>query len=420
MVGVALAGGGPLGAIYEIGALLALDEALRGIDLTKCDVYVGVSSGSFFAAGLACGLSPFTMHRLFIESDKADDPFEPDVLLRLARGEYGRRITSLPRLLSTALADYVKAPFKPRIFESLQPILKALPLGLFDSAPLANYMQRLTRARGLTNDFRKLRHKLYIVATDLDTGETVTFGAKGFDEVPISRAIEASAALPGLFPPVKIGERYYVDGALQKTLHASAALKEGVKLLFAINPLVPFREAAPRKAGETASLAEEGLFPVLSQTFRSLIHSRMKAGMERYRHDYPDADIVIFEPPQDDREMFFANVFSYADRRRLCEHAYQQTRADLLRRASELEPILARHGVSIDKDVLLDKTRTLLAAREEPSITQALDKLDETLGRLDTLLAAAQGSAPSEECGCSYQNRSSWKQAGGMEKASAS
>ena len=246
-VGIALAGGGPLGAIYEIGALVALEEALRGIDLTECDVYVGVSSGSFFAAGLASGLSPSTMHGLFIESDNSDDPFEPEVLVRFARREYARRIASLPKLVSKALASYVKAPFK--LLEFFQPVLKALPLGLFDSAPLANYLQRLSHARGLTDDFRKLKHKLYIVATNLDTGEAVTFGAKGFENVPISRAVEASAALPGLFTPVKIGESYYVDGALQKTLHASAALKEGVKLLFAVNPLVPFKAALPNKAG---------------------------------------------------------------------------------------------------------------------------------------------------------------------------
>ena len=77
---VALAGGGPLGAIYEIGALVALDEALSGLELADCDIYVGVSSGSFIAAGLANGLTPQAMYRLFIATESADDPFEPDDL----------------------------------------------------------------------------------------------------------------------------------------------------------------------------------------------------------------------------------------------------------------------------------------------------------------------------------------------------
>ena len=50
---LALAGGGPLGAVYEIGVLMALSEALDGFDFNELDAYVGVSAGSFIAAGLA-------------------------------------------------------------------------------------------------------------------------------------------------------------------------------------------------------------------------------------------------------------------------------------------------------------------------------------------------------------------------------
>ena len=57
-IALALAGGGPLGAIYEIGALCALDEALEGLDFTGLHHYVGVSAGGFIAAGLANGMSP--------------------------------------------------------------------------------------------------------------------------------------------------------------------------------------------------------------------------------------------------------------------------------------------------------------------------------------------------------------------------
>ena len=49
-IGLALAGGGPFGAVYEIGALIALEEALEGLDLNRLDCYVGVSAGSIAAA----------------------------------------------------------------------------------------------------------------------------------------------------------------------------------------------------------------------------------------------------------------------------------------------------------------------------------------------------------------------------------
>ncbi len=392
--GIALAGGGPLGGIYELGALVALDEALCGLRLTECDVFVGVSSGAFFASGLANGLSPRQMHAMFIETTQADDPFEPEVLLRPAFGEYGKRLASLPRLFASALADYLRGNPRKTVIESFERLAKALPNGLFDSGPIRRYLQRLAATPGLTDDFRELKRKLFIVATDLDTSGLVAFGSPGLDHIPISRAVEASAALPGLFPPVEIEGRHFVDGALQKTLHASAALKEGVKLLFAINPLVPYKAELELPSMKSRSLAEDGLLTVLSQTFRSLIYSRMKVGMERYRHQYPDADIVVFEPRRDDREMFFTNVFSYADRRRLCEHAYQQTREDLLRRAAALKPILARQGLSLDETVLRDRERTLVPRLPEPlRLEDVLQNLSETLGRLEPLLHVTEERA---------------------------
>jgi NTE family protein len=387
--GVALAGGGPLGGIYEVGALVALDEALQGLRLTECDVFVGVSSGAFFASGLANGLAPREMHAMFIETTDHDDPFEPEVLMRPALKEYGKRLASLPGLFASALSDYVRGNTRRGVIESFERLSNALPTGIFDSEAIRRYLQRLAATPGLTDDFRELKRKLYIVATDLDQSSLVAFGSPGYDHVPISRAVQASAALPGLFPPVKIDGRNYVDGALQKTLHASAALKEGVKLLFAINPLVPYKAELTEPGVEARSLAEGGLVTVLSQTFRSLIYSRMKVGMERYRHQYPDADIVLFEPRRDDHELFFTNVFSYADRRHLCEHAYQQTRDDLRRRAASLKRILARHGLTLNEDVLRDRSRTLMAqATEHHRLEKVLQSLSDTLGRLEPLLEA--------------------------------
>src|SRR3546814_3934421 len=73
-----------------------------------------------------------------------------------------------------------------------------------------------------------------------DCGERVLFGGEGWDDVPISRAVQASAALPGLYPPVEVRGRHLVDGALRRTMHASVLLDRGIDLLIGINPLVPF------------------------------------------------------------------------------------------------------------------------------------------------------------------------------------
>lgn len=388
-IGVALAGGGPLGAIWEVGALVALQDALVGIDLAECDVHVGVSSGAILAAGLANGLTPRDIHRMFVESD-GKDAFRPEMLMRPAFGEYARRLARLPGLTVSALGRWWSEAPKG-FFASFHRLGHAVPTGIFDNAGLSAFLARLLAAPGRSNDFRALRHRLFVVATDLDSGHTVHFGKPGWDHVPIAEAVRASAALPGLFPPVEIEGRSYVDGALTKTLHASVALKEGVKLLVCVNPLVPFDAdlCHDDDGGERISLVERGLPTVMSQTFRAIIHSRMRVGMDRYRTEFPDADVLLFEPAKSDAEMFFTNIFSYAGRRRLAQHAYEKTLADLRRDRDRLGPILARHGVRLDDHVIEQKRPRISDAPFDPKPRRLRDAtldLDHTLDRLGRTL----------------------------------
>ena len=99
-IALALAGGGPLGAIYEIGALCALQESLKGIDFTKLQHYVGVSAGGFIAAGLANGITPQQLFSLFIEDRKSQsEAFDPAWLMSPAFSEFFTRSLRLPALM---------------------------------------------------------------------------------------------------------------------------------------------------------------------------------------------------------------------------------------------------------------------------------------------------------------------------------
>jgi predicted acylesterase/phospholipase RssA len=399
-VGLALAGGGPLGITYEIGALNALAESLDGIDFTQLDVYVGVSAGSAVAAGLANGISPRDICRLFVEGESAAnglDPFDPSTLLQPAVREYAKRAGELTHVLGAAARTFWDNPVDSGWGSAVARLGQLLPVGLFDSSNIDRYLSSLFASPGRTNDFRDLPSKLLIVATDLDSGAAVEFGSAGFDFVPISRAVQASAALPLLYPPVMIAGRNYVDGALTKTMHASGAYTAGARLVFGINPIVPYDADAQGISGNPhRALLPRGLPAVLSQTFRALIHSRMQASFAHYEKDFAGLDFVLFEPDRSDVDLFFTNIFSYASRRRLCEHAYQRTRANLLERSDLLEPLLARHGVSLRMSVLRDSHRTLVAglpARMRPvapvvrDLEQALASLLEWLQpRLDAAL----------------------------------
>jgi len=401
-IGLAVAGGGPVGLIYEIGALRALDEALTGIDFNDLDVYVGVSAGAVVAALLANRMKTGQICHTFISNESEEHPLDPQIFLTPAFGEYWRRLLSVPRLLWESCRHYLQNPLDSSFLQSLTRLGQALPAGVFDNEPIYEYLSRMWSMSGRTDDFRQLPNKLYVVAVDLDTGESVKFGAPGYDRVRISRAVQASTALPGLYPPVKIDGRYFVDGALRKTMHASVALQEGLDLLFCLNPLVPFDARLAAAAGrptQVGRLVEGGLPAVLSQTFRALIHSRLQVGMEKYNTEFEHSDVILFEPNRDDAKMFFTNVFSFSGRRWVCEHAYQTTRQDLLARRAELEPILARHGIRMRLDVLEDRDRHYYSslrnqrglAAPAPYRGRLVRELSATLDRLEEITSGTRG-----------------------------
>ena len=388
---IALAGGGPLGAFYELGVLHALGEAIVGRELTDFDVYVGVSSGSLIAAGLANGFDTTTMGQVFIDDESTLYRFSPATLLQPAVGEYGRRALKLPEVLTSILKAQAREPLRNFWPASVDSLSRMVPTALFDNEPLERYLREVFTSRGHTDDFRKLRHRLYVVATNLNTGESVRFGEAGRDRVPISRAVCASSALPGLYAAVEIQGQRYVDGALIRTMNASLALENGCGLVICINPLVPF-DASRAAKRMRADLAEEGLPTVLSQTFRALIHSRMQVGMASYRARFPGADTLLLEPDRHDEQLFFANMFRYAERRRLVDYAYQRARRDLLAQSARLAPVLRRHGLQLNTAVLRDRRRKFsTAALERRQLARlTAQRLDHALARLEGMLARAR------------------------------
>lgn len=391
-IGLALAGGGPLAAVYEIGVLAALEESIEGLDVNDASIYVGISAGGIIAAALANGITPHQMCRLFIESDvdAADGTtlFKPELLLRPATAELTRRAASLPGLVAASLFHYAR--HRQSVFSSFERLKEALPAGIISGEGIHRYMKATFSRAGRTNDFRKLRNRLVIVATDLDTGEAVRFGDDpAWNHTPISRAVQASAAVPGLFPPVELNDHHFVDGALRKSMHASIALDAGVDMLFCVNAIVPYNALGKASKKKGGKLVDGGLLDVMSQTLRSILHSRIASGMASYERSHPGVDILLFQPNQDDAELFFTNIFSYANRRRMCEQAYQNTRLMLLEKRAEIGPKLERHGLKLKLNVLRDTSLSLV--QQAPS-RQALARLRQTLDDLERYLKVTRSA----------------------------
>ena len=387
-LGLALASGGMLGGVYEVGALRALEESIEGLDLNRLDVYVGVSAGAFVGSHLVNGITVTEMLRGLRGDPGQEVLFDPAIFFMPAFGELRRRGFLLPWVIGDALLQFLKGTESPSFIGSLEGLGPSLPVCLFDNEAIREYLRRAFRQPGRTDDFRNLPRKFFVVATDLETGGAVVFGQGGLDHIPISRAVQASTAVPGLYQPVEVEGRVCVDGVLLTTLHSTVALGQGADLLLCVNPLVPMdsgSEDAREVLGRRA-LQRGGLPAVLSQSFRILIHSRVSLGMERAAQTYPDADLVLFQPKPTEHRLF-TNLFRLHSRREVCEIGYEQTRMDLWNRRETLGPIFTKHGLSLRLDRLADPTRTVWDCLDGP-----MEADSGVAGRLDAALRVLEAS----------------------------
>jgi hypothetical protein len=126
---------------------------------------------------------------------------------------------------------------------------------------------------------------------------------------------------------------------------------------------------------------------VLSQTFRTLLQSRVQVGLEKYARQYPDTDQIVMEPDEDDGEMFFTSVFSYDNRVKVCEYAFRATLKDLRERREQLGPMFARHGLRLRDEILDARHLSILdgVGRRRPQ-TETTARLRRSLDDVEAML----------------------------------
>ncbi len=378
-VALVCAGGGVTGAVYEIGCLRALAELL---DRSVCDldIYVGVSGGAFVTSLLAAGVTPEEMYQQVAE--RGHRPFGGSTgdLYRLGLGELFKRSARTPKVLADALLTALSGEGR-NLSDFALALFELLPAGLLDNSGIQEYIASVYRARGVPDSFAGLGRDLCLVAVDLDSGEAVTFGAPGTAHVAVSRAVQASTALPGLYRPVRIGSRDYVDGGVKKTAHIHLAIDHGADLVICINPIVPLENDSSRRP-LGGHLASKGVTYVLDQVLRIMLHGRMQYGLERYAHEHPEVDILLLEPRRNDLRMFSYNIMRYSARRVVAEHGYRSVREGFERNRLQYARTLARHGIRLTLPSSIPELppeavfRTPLAR----SLAGSLDRMSAKLG----------------------------------------
>ncbi|PYT20849.1 MAG: hypothetical protein DMG57_40750 [Acidobacteria bacterium] len=226
---VVLSGGGAYGA-YEVGVLKALVE--RG--WAGPQVVTGVSAGAFNAALLAGAYD--------VDLSRAVQHIEDTWLNRIPGSVF--RVRADPRpLLGFENLDYMAAAtrwisdIQALSSDFLRRMLRLAPLGPFDErllqlvdlasfisvAPLERLLGEIVRPEKL----RRSTMKLSIIATNWSTGNAEVFTNEKMSDADAVSILLASAAIPGFFPPRKVGENTYVDGGLVMNTPLRPAIDDG-------------------------------------------------------------------------------------------------------------------------------------------------------------------------------------------------
>lgn len=355
-----LCGGGITGAVYELGALLALDEFFDdGFDSSTFDIYVGTSAGALLASMMANGIGPRRVAKsIMTEGDPAASfmPLDRADVFRLDKKELLGVARDGMRILGTTLARFARR----RTFsfgELFRDLEDALPSGLFSLRDYQKWLEGVFSSESLASTFSEITRELYITAYDLDSGLRAVFGAEPLKHVSVPVAICASSAIPVFFEPVRIDGRDYIDGATGKNAHIDIALERGADLVVVINPRVPIRHdlgtsELPSAILGATRIRDKGLLTISEQAQRLRVSEELHAAIERHRLNYPDVSILLIEPQADDPDMLLANPMNFAARRRLLRYGYDSAARQLLDRIDEFAAVCQRHRIRVNADNL--------------------------------------------------------------------
>lgn len=328
-IALCLGGGGVTGAMYQIGALAALEDSVEGLQADELDLYVGSASGASVAAALAGGRSVQRIYRAIL--DPADDyfPLERRHLLRTDLAEWRRTLVSAWAALQHGTRNlFSRVPTSPAaLWDELDRFADSLPAGFFSLDAYERFLEDFFVRREVPNRFAAMPRSLRIIAHDLDNGQMVLFGSPGYEHVPVTRACIASMSVPPLYSPVRIGSRQYIDAGSAQSAHIEVARDAGADIIIAVNPMVPVvAQDVPTGHGPRSSLRDKGMFWVLSQVNRISAHKWMQDACKRFAAD-GRPEIILIEPEPTDGIFFMHNPASFGARRAILEYAYRSTRA---------------------------------------------------------------------------------------------
>ena len=381
-----LGGGGFTGGVYEIGALRALDLLAVNRTVNQFDVYVGTSAGSFVAALTANGVTPEEMMR--VVNQQVPTPFKDldrGTLMRPNALEFAQSAALLPLRMLGLARTFASQARSTSLIDLAVGMAEALPSGMYDGSGIQEYLETVLADPDRVNDFRLLDNELFLTATDLDTCERILLGGADWDDVPISRAVAASTALPMVYKPVEIKGRHLVDGGLRSTTNVDVAVEAGAKFVIVVNPLVPyvndFQKVIPTMLGSRVRRVADMGFPQIGyQAFKLIAHQRLHEAVAHWKERYPGVDIILIEPETNDELMFETNVLNFTRRVEIARHGFESVTLRLASDYDDIKSVCAKHGIEISATRVRNVVRKFAKEREKSAGWRRI--LEQTTGAL--------------------------------------
>lgn len=229
-----LSGGGPVGIAWEAGLLAGLEE--EGVDLGAADFILGTSAGSFVGSQLAMGRSARDLAAsILAEADR----ISPAVAAgsRPSGGARPSGMVTLMRLMEAARSGERDPQDVRREIGQFALSAETMP----EEAFIASFGRQLSGAQA---DAWPQHRSFACTAVDAETGAFVVWD--GDSNVGLARAVASSCSVPGVYPPITINGRRYIDGGMRSGSNADLATGHELVVVLGLRTAAVDAEASAR------------------------------------------------------------------------------------------------------------------------------------------------------------------------------